>query len=65
MPPSVLSFGDGNHKCPGGPLAIMESEIFLTELLKRDVVPDGPPRIGWNPTLAGYNLDRFMVRVRA
>ena len=64
VPPVVLSFGDGHHRCPGGPLAILETDIFLRRLLARDVVADGPPRVRWNPVSQGYDLDRFMVRLR-
>ena len=35
VPPALMSFGDGHHRCPGGPLAIMETEIFLTTLLEQ------------------------------
>lgn len=63
VPASMLAFGDGPHKCPGGPLALMETEIFLSALLARDVVADGPPRIRWNPTTEGYDLDRFRLRL--
>lgn len=63
-PTTLMSFGDGNHKCPGGPLAIMETEIFVTNLLQRDVVADGPPRVRWNPVTQGYDLDNFLVRLR-
>lgn len=62
VPPALMSFGDGNHKCPGGPLAIMESEVFLSTLLAHDVVADGPPQVQWNPVSQGYDLDAFMVR---
>lgn len=62
VPAAVMSFGDGHHRCPGGPLAIMESEIFLTALLARDVVADGPPRVTWNAISQGYDLDEFFVR---
>ena len=64
VPPVVLSFGDGHHRCPGGPLAILETDIFLHRLLARDVVSEGPPRVRWNPVSQGYDLDRFMVRLR-
>ena len=30
---SVLSFGDGAHRCPGAYIAIQETDIFLTKLL--------------------------------
>ena len=64
VPPVLLSFGDGHHRCPGGPLAIMESDIFLHRLLAHDVVAAGPPQVRWNPVSQGYDLDRFMVRLR-
>jgi cytochrome P450 len=64
-PPALLSFGDGHHKCPGGPLAILESEIFLTLLLKRDVVLDHPPRVRWNSLTQGYDLDSCLIRLAA
>jgi cytochrome P450 len=63
VPAAVMGFGDGHHKCPGGPIAIMEAEIFLTALFRRDIVADGPPRVRWNPVSQGYDLDRFMLRV--
>ena len=64
VPPVLLSFGDGHHRCPGGPLAILESDIFLRRLLAHDVVAAGPPRVRWNPVSQGYDLDRFMIRLR-
>ena len=63
VPAVLLSFGDGHHRCPGGPLAILESDIFLRRLLALDVVADGPPRVRWNPVSQGYDLDRFLVRL--
>jgi cytochrome P450 len=65
VPAAVMSFGDGHHRCPGGPLAIMESEIFLTALFRRDVVSEGPPRVTWNPVSQGYDLDEMFVRTAA
>ena len=63
VPAVVMSFGDGHHRCPGGPLAVMESEIFLSRLFQRDVVAVSPPRVRWNPVSQGYDLDRFPVRL--
>ena len=63
VPAVVMSFGDGHHRCPGGPLAMMESEIFLSRLFQRDVVAVSPPRVRWNPVSQGYDLDRFPVRL--
>jgi cytochrome P450 len=64
VPPSVMSFGDGNHRCPGGPLALMESEVFLSALLDHDVEADGPPTVRWNATTQGYELNDFRIRLR-
>ena len=69
LPPAVpavlLSFGDGHHRCPGGPLAILESDIFLRRLLALDIGAAGPPRVRWNAVSQGYDLDRFLVRLRS
>jgi cytochrome P450 len=63
VPPALMGFGDGHHRCPGGPLAILEAAIFLGVLFEHDdVVADGPPRVAWNPVSQGYDLDRLMVR---
>lgn len=62
VPTAVMSFGDGHHRCPGAPLAIMETEIFLTTLFATGVTADGPPRVRWNPVSQGYDLDDFWVR---
>lgn len=62
VPAALMSFGDGNHRCPGAAIAIMESEIFLTTLFAADVVADGPPTVRWNSVTQGYDLDRFLIR---
>ncbi len=36
--PEVMSFGDGHHKCPGNSLAIQETDILLTRLLRHELV---------------------------
>ena len=65
VPPAALSLGDGHHRCPGGPIAVMEAEVFLSALFRRDVAADGPPQVRWNPVSMGYDLDRFMLRLAA
>lgn len=64
VPPTLLSFGDGNHRCPGAPLAIMESEVFLTALFAHDIAAAGPPHVDWNPVSQGYGLTRFLIKRR-
>ena len=59
---SVLSFGDGQHRCPGGPLAMLESEIFLSRLLAYDLVIERVPDIGWSDLTGGYDLRGLVVR---
>ncbi|MCW2805169.1 MAG: cytochrome [Propionibacteriaceae bacterium] len=65
VPPTLMSFGDGHHRCPGGPLAIMETEVFVSALLRYDLIAEGPPIVQWNPVTQGYNLDRFRIRRRS
>ncbi len=58
-----LSFGDGAHKCPGHPLAILESDILLTRLLAREPEIIAEPQLGWDDLIAGYWLRGFTLRL--
>ncbi|NNU28087.1 cytochrome P450 [Isoptericola sediminis] len=51
-----LSFGDGAHKCPGQPLAILESDVLLTRLLARSPRLVREPEVGWDDLIEGYTL---------
>ena len=57
VPAAGLSFGDGEHRCPGANVALTEAEVFLDRLLR---VPGlqlaHAPRVGWNPLVTGYEL---------
>lgn len=57
--PAVLSFGDGAHKCPGQPLAILESDVLLTRLLARNPRIVTEPSLGWDDLIEGYLLRGF------
>lgn len=59
---AVLSFGDGHHRCPGAYIAMQESDIFLTRLLKLPLVAEKAPEMTWNDLVAGYDLRSFIVR---
>jgi cytochrome P450 len=59
---AVLSFGDGHHRCPGAYIAIQESDIFLTRLLRLPLEAERGPEMTWNDLTAGYDLRRFVVR---
>lgn len=54
--PYGLSFGDGAHKCPGQPLAILESDVLLTRLLARNPTLVTDPTLGWDDLIEGYTL---------
>lgn len=60
LPPGVnaagLSFGDGAHKCPGQPLAILETDVFLLDLLGRGATIVAEPSVGWDDLIAGYTV---------
>lgn len=61
---TVLSFGDGAHKCPGQPMAILESDVLLRRLLAREVGIVSEPTIEWDDLVAGYALRGFELRIR-
>lgn len=56
---AVLSFGDGAHRCPGQPLAILESDVLLTRLLSRNPRIVTEPKLGWDDLIEGYWLRDF------
>jgi cytochrome P450 len=60
---AVLSFGHGAHRCPGQPLAMMESDALLHRLLARDVTIAAEPTIEWDDLIAGYALRGFDIRL--
>ncbi|WP_278236978.1 cytochrome P450 [Isoptericola sp. AK164] len=51
-----LTFGDGAHKCPGQPLAILETDVLLTRLLARSPRLVSEPEVGWDDLIEGYTL---------
>ncbi len=59
---AVMSFGDGHHRCPGAYIALQESDIFLTRLLKLPLSAEKPPKLSWNELVSGYDLEGFVVR---
>jgi cytochrome P450 len=64
VPPSVLSFGDGNHRCPGSYIAIQESDIFLHRLLSMpNLRLKKEPTVTWNVVTQGYELRNFILEL--
>lgn len=58
----VMSFGDGPHRCPGNTIAMIETEVLLERLLRRDVELVGEPRIEWEDLIAGYAVRGLVLR---
>jgi cytochrome P450 len=59
---SLMSFGDGPHRCPGSAVALQEAAIFLDQLLR---VPglrlEQPPTMTLNPVSTGYELRNAVI----
>jgi len=59
-----LSFGDGEHRCPGAGVALAEAEVFLDRLLR---VPGirltRAPDMAWNPLVTGYELRNCRIAI--
>src|SRR5690606_17236441 len=43
-----LSFGDGEHRCPGQPLALKETDILMRELLCANPIVQSQPQVSWD-----------------
>lgn len=57
-----LAFGDGAHKCPGQPLALLETDVFVRALLRRDPEVVSASRVGWDDLIAGYQVRGLTLR---
>lgn len=53
---SGLTFGDGAHKCPGQPLALLETDALLVRLLAERPRIVSQPELGWDHLIEGYWL---------
>ena len=56
-----LAFGDGAHRCPGQPLALMETDVLLSRLLAARPRLLSEPRVEWDDLVAGYCLRGFRI----
>lgn len=63
--PEAMSFGDGAHRCPGGFLAIQETDVFLQRLLRLPLEFAHPPRVSWVELIAAYEVRDVVLRVGA
>ena len=64
VPPTMASFGDGHHRCPGNAIALLESDIFLIRLLARNLEVVHPPQLRWNDFIESYEIRDFVLRDR-
>jgi len=61
---AALSFGDGPHRCPGGDIALMETNVFLGHLFALDGIRMlTPPRVTFQDEIGGYVLRGLRVAV--
>ena len=60
---AALTFGDGAHRCPGQPLALLEADALLTRLLALNPEIVSEPELGWDDLIAGYTLRGFKLRL--
>ncbi len=63
FPDDVLAFGAGPHRCPGGAVAIQETDVLLYQLLQLPVRLVGEPKIGMDPLIASVTLRGLRIRV--
>lgn len=62
---AVLSFGDGPHKCPGQPLALLEADVLLSRLLAAKPRILSEPEMTWEQLIEGYALRGLRLTTRA
>ncbi len=60
---TLMSFGDGPHRCPGASVALQETAMFLDWLFR---VPglrlERAPALSWNQLIASYELRGAALR---
>jgi cytochrome P450 len=65
VPDSILSFGDGPHRCPGAYIAIQETDIFLTKLFAMPGLEMvSTPKVRNRPEVQSWELRGLRVRVK-
>lgn len=60
---AALSFGDGAHRCPGQPLALLETDLLLTRLLALRPRIVAEPTLAWDNLIEGYQLRGLVLEL--
>ncbi len=64
VPEFMMSFGDGNHRCPGAYVAIQESDIFIRKLLEIESLRiEQVPTVKRKDIIKGYEIRNFILAV--
>lgn len=59
---AALSFGDGNHRCPGANVALQETRVFLDRLLRLPGIRlVREPAVRWVGELGSYEVRGAVV----
>lgn len=61
--PAGLSFSAGSHKCPGKFLAVGETEVLVTALLRESPTLLTEPSVSWDHLIAGYQLRGMSIEL--
>jgi cytochrome P450 len=62
VPSSLMSFGDGPHRCPGASVALQEAAIFLDRLMRlSNLRLEHAPTRRTNPVIASYELREAII----
>ena len=56
-----LSFGDGPHRCPGSHLALLETDVLISALLRAGARIERLPRREFDTLVQGYQLRDFRI----
>ena len=61
---AVMSFGDGNHRCPGSHVVLRVTDVFLRRLLALEGLHIiRQPDLAWNDFLTAYMLRNFIIGI--
>lgn len=62
--PDVLGFGDGAHRCPVAFLAIRETDVLLSRLMRHELELVSDVRFGLDDMISSYTVRNVSLRLR-